>query len=457
MPEIFFLGHALSFILFLNILINDNALNFGTIELSFVKGIVMKRLLSFFLIVSCQCAFATEQAEEIFKQLAPSLYQIRLIDNASGEKSSIGSGFQISKDGLIATNYHVISGYALYPEKYQMQYLDNQGNKGKLTLKSVDVIHDLAIVQRETSGDMAYFDIATQNPIKGEELYSLGNPHDLGMIVVPGTYNGLKKESFNDKIHFTGSVNQGMSGGPVVNANGEVVGVNVATSGNQIGFLVPHQKLQMLFTQLMIDPPSSINLQMSEQLSASQSELISTLLDSPWQNKTLGKASVPIIDVPFMRCWGNSNAEKQDAIVLSVMANCTLEEHTFISSQFYTSTIEMEYHYLDAKSLPPLKFYHLYQEQIKRAGPGNKARKENVTEYQCHHDLVKPDNQAINMKSVLCTRNYKRFPQLYDVLYIAGSIDKNKEALISHFTLAGVEQDSAMAFTKKFMEATAWK
>ena len=48
-------------------------------------------------------SYATEQAEEIFKKLAPSLYQIRLIDHASGEKSSIGSGFQISSDGLIAT------------------------------------------------------------------------------------------------------------------------------------------------------------------------------------------------------------------------------------------------------------------------------------------------------------------------------------------------------------------
>ncbi len=43
---------------------------------------------------------ATEQAEEIFAQLTPSLYQIKLIDKASGEKSSIGSGFQISADEL---------------------------------------------------------------------------------------------------------------------------------------------------------------------------------------------------------------------------------------------------------------------------------------------------------------------------------------------------------------------
>ena len=64
----------------------------------------MKGFITLLLFTFSSFTFATEQAEQIFHQLAPSLYQIRLIDNASGEKSSIGSGFQISADGLIATN-----------------------------------------------------------------------------------------------------------------------------------------------------------------------------------------------------------------------------------------------------------------------------------------------------------------------------------------------------------------
>mgnify|MGYP001154024633 CR=1 FL=1 len=94
----------------------------------------MKRFIVFAYLLLCANVFAEEQAEAIFKQLAPSLYQIRLIDNASGEKSSIGSGFQITADGVIATNYHVISGYARHPEKYRIEYLDHKGNKATLTL-----------------------------------------------------------------------------------------------------------------------------------------------------------------------------------------------------------------------------------------------------------------------------------------------------------------------------------
>ena len=412
-------------------------------------------------ITLCMCALsffasAVEQAELIFKQLAPSLYQIRIIDKASGEKSSIGSGFQITEDGLIATNYHVISSFARHPQKYLIEYRDNNGDKGTLELKSVDVINDLALVKREVDSPMSFFSISKNTPIKGEELFSLGNPHDLGMIVVPGTYNGLKKESFNDKIHFTGSVNPGMSGGPVVNKLSQVVGINVATSGNQIGFLVPHEKLQKLFNEYLKQPPEHIEEQMAQQLSENQNNLISALLNSEWRPRNLGPGVFPSIDVPFIRCWGESNADKEDALIMSAYASCLLDENTYIANNFYTGSIEMDFRYMQAKELSSTKFYQLYQQNIKQVRAGNKAGKDDVTEFKCHHDLVTSDDKAISNKTVFCTRNYKSFPDLFDVLYLAASIDKDDRALVSHFTIAGVEQETASAFTKKFMESVKW-
>lgn len=423
----------------------------------------MRTFFTLVIILLSQTVSATEQAEEIFAQLTPSLYQIKLIDKASGEKSSIGSGFQISADGIIATNYHVISSYARHPEKYHIEYLDHQGNTAQVTLVSVDVINDLALVKRKVQADMPYFKLSDKKPTKGEKLFALGNPHDLGMIVVPGTYNGLKKESFNERIHFTGSINSGMSGGPVVNKTEQVVGINVATSGNQIGFLVPHDKLVTLFSNYQQHAATDIKAQMAEQLMVSQNKLMTALINSNWQSKELaGKALIPIIDVPFIRCWGNSNADKADALILAAVANCSLDENTYLSSHFFTGSVEIEYRYMQAKNLSDNKFYHLYQQQIARAGAGNRAGKDDVSEYQCHHDLVMPEStahtsQSINNKSIFCTRAYKDFPGLFDVLYLGASIDKNQQALVSHFTIAGVSQENAMAFTGKFMEAVSWK
>jgi hypothetical protein len=423
----------------------------------------MRVYFSLVFILLSHTALAAEQAEVIFAQLTPSLYQIKLIDKASGEKSSIGSGFQISSDGIIATNYHVISSYARHPEKYRMEYLDHNGQTGNLTLQSVDVINDLALVKRKITASIPFFTLAKTPPVKGEKLFALGNPHDLGMIVVPGTYNGLKKESFNERIHLTGSINSGMSGGPVVNKDEQVVGINVATSGNQIGFLVPHQKLVNLFQQYQLKPPKDIQAQIAEQLLLNQDKLMASLLSSTWQDKELaGKALIPIIDVPFIRCWGDSNADKKDALILAAIANCSLDENTYLSSHFFTSSIEIEFRYMQSKNLSDSKFYHLYQQQISRAGAGNRASREDVSEFQCHHDLVIPQStanseQSINNKSIFCTRAYKDFRGLYDVLYLSASVDKNQQALVSHFTLAGVNQENAMAFTSKFMEAVSWK
>jgi hypothetical protein len=423
----------------------------------------MRTFFTLVIMLLSQTVAAVEQAEEIFAQLTPSLYQIKLIDKASGEKSSIGSGFQISPDGIIATNYHVISSFARHPEKYRIEYLDYQGNTAQVSLVSVDVINDLALVKRKVKADMPYFVLSDEKPIKGEKLFALGNPHDLGMIVVPGTNNGLKKESFNERIHFTGSINSGMSGGPVVNTAEEVVGINVATSGNQIGFLVPHDKLITLFSNYQQQATIDIKSQMTEQLIASQNKLMTALINSPWQNKELaGKALIPIIDVPFIRCWGDSNADKVDALILTAVANCSLDENTYLSSHFFTGSVEIEYRYMQAKNLSDNKFYHLYQQQIARAGAGNRAGKDDVSEYQCHDDLVLPQSTAnsskeINNKSIFCTRAYKEFPGLFDVLYLGASVDKNQQALVSHFTLAGVNQENAMSFTGKFMEAVSWK
>ena len=95
---------------------------------------------------------------------------------------------------MIATNYHVISGFVQNDSQYRLEYLDNQGNKAALEVLDVDVINDLALVKRAKPTD-SYFALAKQPPSQGEDIFSLGNPHDLGMIVVPGTYNGLKDKS----------------------------------------------------------------------------------------------------------------------------------------------------------------------------------------------------------------------------------------------------------------------
>ncbi|TLU59933.1 trypsin-like peptidase domain-containing protein [Thalassotalea litorea] len=416
----------------------------------------MRVVVLLLLILSSTLSRANENAEQIFADMAPALYQIRIIDKATGEKSGIGSGFQIGENGYIATNYHVISGYAQHPEKYIIEFEDHEGKTGQLNLQTVDVINDLAIVLHEDNPQPLHFIVSEQTPQKGEQLYSLGNPHDLGMIVVPGTYNGLKKEAFNDRIHFTGSVNPGMSGGPVVNAAGDVVGVNVATSGNQIGFLIPHGKLAQLINQFDVQVEKTISEQITEQLEANQSKLITSILATPWESKSFAKASIPQTGVDFIRCWGNSNADRPDDLLFQAITQCQMEESVYISDSFSTGKVSMEFHYFEGDDISTWRFYQNYKASITQAAADNQAGKEDVTEFECQHDITSNSNNKLTNKSIMCVRAYKKYKGLYDIMFLAASVDQTNQALVSHFTLAGVNQTLAQSFTKRFMEASQW-
>ncbi|MDU0355364.1 serine protease [Paraglaciecola aquimarina] len=417
------------------------------------------RILLFLLCVVCASAYSQQTAQSLFGQYQNALYQIKIIDLESGNKSSIGSGFQVDQKGNIVTNYHVVSEYIYYPEKFRIEYMDQSGHEGQLQLVDLDVINDLALVRKvELSDEESAFPIASSLPEQGSNIYSLGNPHDLGMIVVPGTFNGLKKNSFYQRIHFTGSINPGMSGGPVVNGLGEVMGVNVATAGNQIGFLIPLAKVTDLLSSQHEHPLSNQQLKprIQQQLMANQQRLFSRLKNQNWKTASLGKASIPSQITEFVSCWGDSNANNKEALFLSVENRCRIDEQIFLHSGLNTGGVELEFEWLDGKSLGQHRFYAFYTDSITGAGAGNKAGKVDVTNYQCQEDKV-TNIHGVSSKTILCLRGYKEFDKLYDVLFVSATLDHDNSGLISHFTLAGVAKDSAQTFTKKFMDSIEWQ
>ncbi|MEP1553989.1 MAG: serine protease [Paraglaciecola sp.] len=399
-----------------------------------------------------------QTAQSLFGQHRTALYQIKIIELESGNKSSIGSGFQIDLEGNIVTNYHVVSEYVYNPDKFRIEYMANDGSEGQLQLVDIDVVNDLALVRKLQLADEAAFPIASSLPEQGSDIYSLGNPHDLGMIVVPGTFNGLKKNSFYQRIHFTGSINPGMSGGPVVNDLGEVMGVNVATAGNQIGFLIPLSKVMGLLESQHAEPLSNQQLKprLQQQIKANQQVLIDRLKMRDWPTSILGETLVPANITEFISCWGGSNTSDREALYLSVESRCQLDEQIYVHSGLRTGGLELEFEWLDGKSLGKHRFYNFFTQSITGAGPSNNASKDDVTNFECEEDKV-TNRHGVTNKTVFCVRAYKEFDELYDVLFVGASIDHQNKGLLSHYTLAGVTKDSALAFSQKFMDAISWQ
>src|ERR1700681_3811328 len=175
---------------------------------------------------------ASSAAQAIYAAAPPRLLQIRTLVADAGRQPWIGSGFLVSPDGLAITNYHVVSQVALEPKTYRLEYAAADGSHGDVSLLGVDLPNDLAIIRLDKH-DAPYFafdEAAMAGGLpQGERLYSMGNPLDLGFTISEGTYNGLVGHSYNERIHFTGALNPGMSGGPTVTADGLIVGINWAT------------------------------------------------------------------------------------------------------------------------------------------------------------------------------------------------------------------------------------
>jgi serine protease Do len=194
-------------------------------------------------------AAATEQ---VFKSYKDRLLQIRIIDSLTKSKATIGSGFFIDGQGTIVTNYHVISKHVFKPDQYYIEYVTFDNKVHKASLVNIDVIHDLAILDGNAA-DTPALKLNTRPLEKGVRIYTLGNPLDLGMTIVEGTYTGITDDTMHERILLSGALNPGMSGGPSIIDDGRVIGVNVATAGNSIGFLVPEKFLNDLLVQPRTD------------------------------------------------------------------------------------------------------------------------------------------------------------------------------------------------------------
>ena len=392
---------------------------------------------------------------DIYRQ---SIYQIVVNEYETGNKSALGSGFQISADGLLVTNYHVIAGYIFEPEQRWLEYVDSEGNTGELELVDFDVINDVALVRADGLGQQ-HFQISEDIYRKGDRIFAMGNPLDYGMLVVDGAYNGIAENSYVPKILFSGSLNSGMSGGPAVDSSGAIVGVNVATAGSQLSFLVPAEKIQALLKDT--NRPNSIEdymPHMGEQIERFQVEYYEQLLVRDWASQSLGENAQVIGEMASdVSCWGGTNQNRPDAEdVYIIQLFCNNGNNTFLQNRFNAGQMHYSFYHYETETLTPDQFHDLVGNQS--FGPDNQAPERFVTEFECQQDYVDIGEELSDSgfrQAGLCFRAYTDFDGLYDVLYYLFQ-GQDDQALVSHFTLSGVTQDVAIGFSEKFMGVAHW-
>jgi Do/DeqQ family serine protease len=170
----------------------------------------------------------------------------------------LGSGFIIDKGGLVLTNAHVVDK----ADKVTVRLKDGRTFEGKV--QGIDEVTDLAVVKINAGKDLPVAPLgSSQNVQVGDWAIAVGNPLGFDNTVTLGIVSTLKRSSAQvgiadkrlDFIQTDAAINPGNSGGPLLNGQGEVIGINTAIRADAmgIGFAIPIDKAKAIAAQLQRD------------------------------------------------------------------------------------------------------------------------------------------------------------------------------------------------------------
>lgn len=210
----------------------------------------------------------------LFKKTEDSVVQITskvsTVDNTviingqplSGQSTRLGSGFIYDKEGYIVTNNHVVEGSSTV----NVTFID--GNTYTAKVVGVDPDNDIAVIQIvDNFSDEALIPLTLGNSsemLPGQQVIAIGNPFGLSDTMTTGIVSAVGRlmpnenvgYSIPDVIQVDAAINPGNSGGPLLNMQGEVVGMNTAIKTNTgdfsgIGFAIPSNTIERIVPVLI--------------------------------------------------------------------------------------------------------------------------------------------------------------------------------------------------------------
>jgi serine protease Do len=170
---------------------------------------------------------------------------------------AVGSGFIVDKTGYILTNFHVVEDSSRITVKL------HTGEEFSAKVVGADEETDIAVLKIETGKDLPFIKLGDSDKAQvGDWVLAIGSPFGLAQTVTAGIVSQLKRETpytfqFPKKfIQTDAAINRGNSGGPLVNMDGEVIGINsqIATSTgdyNGIGFSLPINDALAVYKQIL--------------------------------------------------------------------------------------------------------------------------------------------------------------------------------------------------------------
>lgn len=183
--------------------------------------------------------------------------------------NSLGSGFALGTNCII-TNAHVIA------DSSQISVLSYSGNEYKATVLGINENEDIAVLIVE-NGDFPYLTVADMSVMKtGDDIYAIGAPNGMAYTLTKGTVSAKERNIRNNSyIQIDAAINEGNSGGPLLNDNGQVLGMNTLKMSDSegIGLAIPINRI--------CDYLQSLDIELNENGNISNAiDLPQTIVDS---------------------------------------------------------------------------------------------------------------------------------------------------------------------------------
>ena len=170
------------------------------------------------------------------------------------QSSALGSGFIIDEEGIVVTNNHVIQ------DAKDIIIRVNGNKEYKAKVLGADPLSDIAVLKLETNDKFIPVKFGNSDKARiGDWVIAIGNPFGLGGTVTSGIISARNRSiglsRYEDYIQTDASINQGNSGGPLFDMNGDVIGINTAILGRNgsigIGFSIPSNSAKLVIDQLI--------------------------------------------------------------------------------------------------------------------------------------------------------------------------------------------------------------
>ena len=405
-------------------------------------------------------ALPSSAGQRIYAETKPRLLQVRTLLKTQDSQSSVGSGFLVTPEGHLITNYHVVSSYALQPSRHRLVYATVDGQQGALQLLAIDVVHDLALLKPVDAAPLRGRGVVAFRPAdealpRGARIFSLGNPLDVGFAVTEGGYNGLAERHYLPALFFGGSLNPGMSGGPALDDAGRLVGVNVAArrDGEQVSFLVPAAAAQALLARGRNATPITqpVHAEVARQLLDYQAGLVDSFIAQPWRAAGHPRYRIPVPAETFMRCWGSGTPPAERGLLFE-RSDCTMDSMVFVDGPLLTGFISVRHEAYDGSRLGLLRFQQRYAGSFRNEdfGQDNRFR----TAPRCVERTLGPG--GLPLRAVVCLSAYKKLPGLFDLSVLAATLDGSQTGVQGRLDARGLSFENAQRLAQHYLDGFAW-